>query len=127
MSFNYKKNKLDQLKGFCAVVECGNSINHTAIKNCISTTTISKQIASLEEDLGFLLFDRAKNRLVINEKGKEYYKEAKKILLDLDKIYGGKIGIKKVSRFEIFMLKVRRLYKDWNNVCCKFLEKMLIK
>jgi hypothetical protein len=126
MSFNYKKNKLDQLKGFCTLVECGN-INDAAIKNSISATTISKQISSLEEDLGFKLFNKIKNRLVLNEKGKAYYKEAKKILLDLDKIYGGKIGIKKISGFKIFLLKVRNEYLHLKDKLFKFIKKMFIK
>jgi LysR family transcriptional regulator for bpeEF and oprC len=47
---NYKKNKLDQLKGFCAVVEFG-AIVEAAKKLHISESSISTQISSLERDL----------------------------------------------------------------------------
>ncbi|QED23470.1 LysR family transcriptional regulator [Candidatus Deianiraea vastatrix] len=111
LNFNYKKNKIDQLKGFCATVECGNSVNDAATRNCISATTISKQISSLETDLGFLLFDRVKNKLVLNEKGRVYYKEVKKVLMDLDRLYGGKLDIKRVSSFSIFRKNLQNKIK----------------
>ena len=126
MTFNYKKNKLEQLKGFCAVVECANSVNDAAIKSCISATTISKQISSLEQDLGFLLFDRIKNKLVLNEKGKAYYKEAKRVLIDLDKIYGGKIVIK-VNKYDLLKIKIRKTFAEFKKVLLNFLGKFFIK
>ncbi len=113
MKSNYKKNKFEQLKGFCTVVECGNSINDAAIKNCISSTTISKQISSLEEDVGFTLFNRNKNRLILNEKGKIYYQEAKNILLNLDRIYGGKLKIKEVGKFKLFFKRNRVKFAEY--------------
>ncbi|QED23407.1 LysR family transcriptional regulator [Candidatus Deianiraea vastatrix] len=101
----------NSLKGFCATVECGNSVNDAATRNCISATTISKQISSLETDLGFLLFDRVKNKLVLNEKGRVYYKEVKRVLLDLDRLYAGKLGIKRVSSFSIFRKNLQNKIK----------------
>jgi hypothetical protein len=127
MNFNYKKNKLEQLKGFCATVEAGGSVNNAAIKCCISATTISKQISSFEEDLGFLLFDRIKNKLVLNEKGDEYYNKSKKILLDLNELYGGKLGIEYVSRYEIFFNQLKNKIKYSIFTLNLKLRKMIVK
>ena len=79
--FNYKKSKFEKLKGFCLVVENEDSIAKASKKSSQTPSTISKQISSLEQDLGYKLFDRIKNKLYLNEKGKEYYKIAKNILL----------------------------------------------
>lgn len=105
MSFNYKKNKLDQLAGFCSTVECANSISRAAERNNISATTISKQISSLEEDLGFLVFDRVKNRMILNQKGKEYYKEARAILDGINKLYNQEI-VAKNNFIDIYKYKL---------------------
>jgi len=127
MTFNYKKNKIEQLKGFCAVVECGSSVHDAAVKSNISATTISKQISSLEEDLGFLLFNRVKNRLVLNKEGMLYYKEAKRVLLDLDKIYNGKIGVEEVSKVQILFKRIQIKIVDYKNNMIKKLKMIIIK
>jgi hypothetical protein len=125
MKFNYKKNKLDQLKGFCAVVECKNISNAAKLLH-ISDSSVSLQISSLEKDLGFLLFDRVKNKLALNEKGRAYYKEAKRVLIDLDKIYGGKIIIK-VNKYDLLKIKIRRTFAEFKKALLNFLGKIFIK
>ncbi|MEN9782571.1 MAG: hypothetical protein RL208_724, partial [Pseudomonadota bacterium] len=124
---NYKKNKLEQLKGFCAVVECGNSINDAGKRLIISESSVSLQIASLERDLGFQLFDRVRNRLVLNKKGKIYYQKAKRILLILDDFYNGKIGIVKVSKVQILFKRIQIKIVDYKNNMIRKLKMMIIK
>lgn len=127
MTFNYKKNKLDQLQGFCSVVEYANSITDAAKYNNISVTTISRQILSLEADIGYLLFDRVKNKLVLNDKGKTYYNETKKLLLSLDKLYDGKIKIPEISKTEILRRKIRKKVVEYKKKLTIKLKMILIK
>lgn len=49
-SLNYKKNKLEQLKGFCAVVDCG-SIAEASKRLHLSESSVSLQVSSLEQDI----------------------------------------------------------------------------
>jgi LysR family glycine cleavage system transcriptional activator len=71
-NYSYKKNKLDQLKGFCAVVECG-TIVEAAKKLHLSESSISLQISSLEQDLKVKLFDKIGRNLKVNKAGRAYY------------------------------------------------------
>ena len=48
----------DQLIYFTSIVECG-SYSETALELDISQSTISKQVAALETELGVKLFDRS--------------------------------------------------------------------
>ena len=49
----------------------------------VSQPSITKAIKKLEDEFGFKLFDRVKNRLVLNEYGNEAVKKARIILNDL--------------------------------------------
>ena len=55
--FRYKQNRLQQLKGFCAVVET-RSVSRAADRLRLSQPTVSLQIQSLERDLRASLFER---------------------------------------------------------------------
>jgi DNA-binding transcriptional LysR family regulator len=70
--FYYKKNCLQQLKGFCNTVQTGN-ISKAAQKMGLSQSTITLQIQSLERDLKTKLFDRDKKRIKLNNDGKIFY------------------------------------------------------
>lgn len=123
-NYYYKKNKIEQLQGFCAVVACGNTVE-AAKKLCISKSSISLQISSLERDLGFELFDKIKNKLVLNTKGKVYYQEAKRVLVDLDKIYNGKIEVKIENKFKILKNHFKVKLKDKSRVLKRKANKKL--
>ncbi len=88
---SYKRNKLDQLRGFVAMVEC-KSIAEAAIREEVSESTISLQISSLEAKLGVKLFEKEHKNLIISEKGKLYYPKAKKALLGFDEFYEDQDG-----------------------------------
>lgn len=70
--FYYKKNCLQQLKGFCNTVHTG-SISKAAKKMGLNQSTITLQIQSLERDLKTKLFDRDKKRIKLNKDGEIFY------------------------------------------------------
>lgn len=71
---------IDQLKYFVSVVENRNF--SLAAEECfISQSSLSKNIKSLEEELGNIqLFDRSKKKVVVTEAGRKFYKYAQNML-----------------------------------------------
>lgn len=86
-NFYYKKNRLSQLRGFCAVVQCGCSGVKAAERNNMEPAAISKQISSLERDLGIKLFDRLPRKLVLTNEGKLFYKLAVEEMQRVDGLF----------------------------------------
>lgn len=83
-SFYYKKDRLNQLRGFCAVVQNDCSLIKASEKLGLEKPAISKQISALERDLGIELFDRSKHKtLVLTKEGRLFYDEA---IIDLNSI-----------------------------------------
>ena len=86
--FYYKKDRLNQLRGFIATVQndcC--AIQASKVLN-LESATIGKQIKSLERDLGFKLFDLTSNkRRILTEKGKMFYNEAVLRLQSIDGLF----------------------------------------
>lgn len=77
INFYYKKNRLSQIRGFCFVVQNDCSISKAHEKTNIEPSTLSKEIRSLERDLGIDLFDRSGyNKLKLTLEGELFYKEA---------------------------------------------------
>lgn len=70
--FYYKKNRLQQLRGFCCVVQSGSVSNAAKIMN-LSQSTITLQIQSLERDLKIKLFQRNFKGLKLTKDGKLLY------------------------------------------------------
>ena len=64
--------KLAQLRYFVAVVDSG-SLSAAAKQLNISQPTISVPIKELEDELGVMLFNREKNRLVPTGAGTYFY------------------------------------------------------
>ena len=86
--FYYKRNRLNQLRGFCSVVQCDCCVSKAAVKNNMEQTTFSKQIMALERDLGTQLFDRSKRkRLQLNKEGELFYKEATRHINSIDGLF----------------------------------------
>ena len=71
-----------QLEYFCALAR-EEHLTKTAEKLFVSQSTLSYSISKLEKDLGAPLFDRVRNRLVLNEYGKAYLPHAKKALAEI--------------------------------------------
>lgn len=68
---------LNALKSFIAVADCG-SVTEAAGRMVVTQSGVSRQIAALEADLGFRLFDRVRGRLTINRRGIAFLREARR-------------------------------------------------
>ncbi|MDD6187078.1 MAG: LysR family transcriptional regulator [Oscillospiraceae bacterium] len=85
--------KLAQLRYFVAVVDSG-SLSAAAKQLNISQPTISVTIKELEDELGVMLFNREKNRLVPTGAGTYFYSKVISVLQQLDSAV---MGTKKMS------------------------------
>ena len=65
-----------QIKYFLAILEYSNFSN-AAEEMYISQSSLSKQIKSLENELGITLFARSNNKVSLSPGGKLFYKYAK--------------------------------------------------
>ncbi|AIW16711.1 LysR family transcriptional regulator [Vibrio tubiashii] len=74
---------LDQLEAFVATVE-HNGFKPAARALGKHSSTISTLVATLEDIVGFDLFERLPRSLVITDKGQELYNEAKAVLREAD-------------------------------------------
>lgn len=72
---------IQKMLTFCTVYECGN-ISKASEKLFCSQPALSKQIHSLEQDLGYPLFERNGKKIIINENGKIFYRFAKNVIND---------------------------------------------
>lgn len=87
--FYYKKDRLNQLRGFCSTVESGCLIGMAARKMDLEQPTISKQIMALERDLGVELFDRKSKykKLILTKEGRMCYENACGLLRGIDGLF----------------------------------------
>ena len=76
--------KMTQLLYFKTVAEDGR-ISVAAKKLYVTAPAVSISISTLERELGVPLFDRVKNRLVLNEHGQVYLQYVNQIFDDLEK------------------------------------------
>ncbi len=82
----YKKNKLQQLRGFCMTMEEG-TIAKAAAKMLTAESNVSLQISSLEEELKLELFIREKKRLTPTEDAWKIYAAARHHVTGIDEVY----------------------------------------
>ncbi|AWM73813.1 LysR family transcriptional regulator [Lactobacillus apis] len=68
-----------QLNTFITVVETG-SFQKAAATQYISQRAVSQSISKLENELGFKLFERGKNKISITSQGQEFFLKTKEIL-----------------------------------------------
>ena len=73
----------DQLNTFITVVETG-SFQKTASLEYISQRAVSQSMKKLEDELGFKLFVRGKNKISITNQGQEFYLKAKDVIHSLN-------------------------------------------
>ena len=76
---------LRQLEAFRAVI-LGQTVTRAAEMLCISQPAATRLIASLEEDIGFSLFDRIKGRLQPTPEAMTLYQEVQRSLLGVERI-----------------------------------------
>lgn len=74
---------ITQLEHFLVVAELGN-ISRAAEKLYITQSALSKSISRLEGELGFALFERTRNGMLLNTKGRILYSFANKMFSDYD-------------------------------------------
>lgn len=72
---------LQKMINFCTVYECGN-ISKAAEKLFCTQPALSKQMASLETELGYPLFNRFGKKVVVNDNGIIFYRFARNIIND---------------------------------------------
>lgn len=80
--------ELLQLRYFCEVAR-RESVTKVAEELHVSQPSLSKTIKNLEKELGVVLFDRVKKRIVLNEQGKEFYDKVSKGLNLIDSAVDG--------------------------------------
>jgi LysR family transcriptional regulator, cys regulon transcriptional activator len=78
-TFRYKQNRLQQLRGFCAVVE-SRTISKAAGRLSLTQPTVSLQVQSLERDLGATLFERRGPRIELTFEGQLLYELARPLV-----------------------------------------------
>lgn len=84
--FYYKKNRLQQLRGFHSVARFG-SISKAAKELNLNQSTVTLQIQSLERDLNLKLFNRVSSGLIITDEGKEFFDMVSKIIQEVDDVF----------------------------------------
>ncbi|MCG2730399.1 MAG: LysR family transcriptional regulator, partial [Acetobacterium sp.] len=72
-----------KLEYFIAAVEHG-SFTKAAQECFVSQTAMSQQIATMEQELDFLLFDRSGYRPTLTLAGKAFYESSKRIIGDYE-------------------------------------------
>ena len=76
---------IEKLKSFCKVVEY-DSFSKASEELFCSQPAISKQIKSLEKEIGFPLFNRDGKKVILNSNGKIVYKYSQKILSEISEM-----------------------------------------
>jgi DNA-binding transcriptional LysR family regulator len=73
------QNNLKGLKAFIAVAEFG-SVTEAASRLALTQSGVSRQIAAIEDAVGFALFDRVRGRLSVSQKGAAFLRHARRTL-----------------------------------------------
>lgn len=92
----YKRNIIQPLKGFCTTIEEGNIVKASE-KLGLTQATITRQIQSLERDLGEELFDRSGKMVVPNEKALRFYDVAIKRLEAMENLFADFLTDEKIE------------------------------
>lgn len=77
--------RLRMLQALHAVMETG-SVSEAGQRLYRTQPQVSRTIANLEAELGFKLFIRHKQRLIPTREGRQFYEEARRILVGMDQI-----------------------------------------
>lgn len=86
--FYYKKNRLAQLRSICAIFQSNYSVTEAAEKIHIARSALSKQLSSLERDLGTKLFIRTKQKtLEPTQEGVLFYRDAIQYVNGVDGLF----------------------------------------
>lgn len=104
-AFYYKKDRIGQLRGFCAMVQNDCSVTKAAEKLGLERPAVSRQLTALERDLDISIFDRSNSRkLAITEEGQVFYNVVMPALQQIDGLFQNfkkELEIKKKSIIRI--------------------------
>jgi DNA-binding transcriptional LysR family regulator len=84
--FYYKKNRLQQVRGFCYVVQTGSMLK-CAEKMGLTPGAITLQIQSLERDLKIKLFERNGKEIKLTKDGQMFYNYAISSLQKMESLF----------------------------------------
>ena len=94
--FYYKKNRIQQLKGFYYTAQLG-SPSKAAKHMCLGQSTVTMQIQSLERDLSTQLFHKTRGNFKLTSDGELLYKIAVPLIQGIDGLYEQFLLYKKES------------------------------
>lgn len=93
-NFLYKKNLLQQIRGFCYAAR-HRSISEAARVMNLTQSTVTLQIQSLERELKLQLFARDSKPLALTKEGEEFYKMACPLMHEFESVVGKFLNRKK--------------------------------
>lgn len=77
--------KLDALRVFCAVVECG-GFSRAAEKLGLSTSSVTAQVSALETHFHVKLLNRTTRSMSLTGEGRECYEQAQRMLAQMEEL-----------------------------------------
>ncbi len=107
-NFLYKKNRLQQIKGFYYAVRC-NGISHAAQAMNLTQSTVTLQIQSLERDLGLQLLNRGNKHFSLTDDGEEFYKRACPLMQEFESIIEQFLTLKNKSQQKDIKIAVHHI------------------
>jgi DNA-binding transcriptional LysR family regulator len=100
---------IQQFQYFLAIVENG-SFSAAADELYISQSSLSKQIISLEKELGFPLFDRSKRQITLTPAGENLVPYARNLVTEYQRMMAEMGKYKKTPSFSILAIPVIAQY-----------------
>lgn len=107
---------IDQLKGVVAIDEEG-SVSRAAKRLFISQSTLSSAVASLEREVGFLVFERNNRGMAVTPQGRELLSHARSIVNFSEDILSISDSGKKKCRFRLVSNREEHLNKVFAVFC----------
>lgn len=102
--------EIKQLKYFVVASDVG-SFSEAAKILFTTQSTVSKVIASLEQELEYPLFKRESKGITLTDKGRTFYQKASGIVVDFDKLESEKASIQKN------VVKIGSIHSSWIANC----------
>lgn len=100
MTTSFRHLSLRELRAFCIAAELG-SFRAAADRLFLTASAVSHQIKSLEETLGFQLFERNSRSLDLTDAGHEFFGDIQPLIEDFDTVIGRHTRATKQSRLRI--------------------------
>ncbi|QFJ55397.1 LysR family transcriptional regulator [Pseudobutyrivibrio xylanivorans] len=102
--------EIKQLKYFVVAADVG-SFSEAGLVLFTTQSSVSKVIASLENELEYPLFKRVSKGIILTEKGKAFYKKASTIVADFDKLESENSNVQKNT------VRIGMLHSSWIANC----------